>query len=312
MARPPSQRSGLEVDTKTGLIAAFGAFGLWGFFPLYFWPLHPIGADIIICHRLLWSLIFVGFYLGIVGRTQEVIDILVQPKRLFALAVSGAVILINWFLFVWAIEVGRVLEVSFGYFINPLVSILLGMLLLGERLNRWQTTAVMIAAVAVAAQAIALGALPWLSLVLAFSFGTYGYMRKKIPVRPIPALFIETTLTTPLAVAYLIWKASAGINVFPVFGDPIVTALLVGSGAITALTLILFATGARGLPLSTIGMLQYITPSLHFLIAVFIFVEPLDWFGLSTFALIWASLAIYTIDLVRRHQRGQEHASAAT
>ena len=291
-------------QARIGFTAAISAYVLWGIFPIYYKPLSVMSADVVVAHRAIWSLVFVGVFLVMVGRFREVRTILADPKHVLLLMVSGLVILVNWSIFVWAIEVGRVLEVSFGYFCNPLVSVVLGVVILHEQLTRWQQVSLAIAAAAVLIQGVVLGAFPWIALCLAFSFATYGYLRKMIPVRATPGFFVETMITAPLALAYIAWVASAGRLVFPTH-EPLLALLLIGTGAVTAAPLILFAMGARRLPLSTMGFLQYIAPSLHFVFAVFVFGEALSMLTLLTFVLIWVSLAIFTIDLVRRHGKAQ-------
>lgn len=285
-------------EELTGYFYAVGSYFLWGFLPIYFLFLHSVPADQLVAQRIVWSVVTVGLVFAVAGRMKEVRAVFAQPRILIRLALSACVIAGNWLVFVWAIEVNRVLEISFGYFINPLVSVALGTVLLGEKLSVMQRYAVLIALVAIALQAWGLGAFPWISLMLAFSFGFYGFLRKTVDVGAAPGLLAETVILMPLALAYLVWHETQGTLAL---GDTTLTTVLVAvSGLATAIPLILFASGVRRLPLSTIGILQYLAPSIQFLLALTVFGEPLDWMRFASFALIWLSLAVFTRDLVRK------------
>lgn len=296
-ARTPEQ-----AEFRLGMMAGLSAYLLWGFLPIYYIMTDAVPALVVVAHRVIWSVGFVGLYLALVGRMGEVRAILADRSLLSRLFVSACVISLNWLTFIWAIDVGRVLEVSFGYFINPLVSIVIGMVFLGERLNRTQGAAVGLTVVAIGIQAIALGALPWVSLALAFSFAAYGYLRKTIPVGATPGLLTETLLVGPFFLGLLIYLGTRGENVLP-SDDPGLFVALIGTGAVTALPLILFATGARRLPLSVMGFMQYLAPSIHFILAISLWNEPLSQAKLASFVLIWISLAIFSIDMLRRGRR---------
>ncbi len=231
-------------------------------------------------------------------RFDEVMEVFRDRKRVMRLTLSAAILAGNWLIFILAVEHSRVLEVSFGYFINPLVSVGLGTILLGERLSRGQMLAVAIASVAIAIQAWGLGSFPWISLALAFTFGIYGFLRKKVVVGAAPGLFVEAAVLLPLALAYLGWNGLQGTLTFG--GDALGAVLVAGTGVVTAVPLILFARGVSFLPLTTIGILQYFAPSLHFILAIVVFDEPLDPMRLASFALIWVSLVVFTRDLLRR------------
>jgi len=287
---------------RAAAAAAALAYFIWGVVPLYFKWLAVVPAAEIIAHRILWSVPFIGLLLLAARRLGVLAGYLRQPRLLAVLAASMALLTVNWLVFVWAVNADRVLETSLGYFINPLVSILIGFLLLGERLRFWQRVAVALAAVGVANQVWQIGALPWVSLVLAVTFALYGLLRKRAPVDALNGLLIETLIATPLAAGYLFWAAAQGPLAFGARGTG-TDVLLALSGPVTAVPLMLFAFGARRLRLATMGFLQYIAPTLNFLMAVFVFREPLGCGQLLTFVLIWAGLAVYTADALRNGQR---------
>lgn len=275
-----------SAEFRQGLMFGLVAYGLWGFFPAYYKLTDTVAPDIVVSHRVLWSVLFVGLFLYVRGRWAEVREVFRQPKVLMGLSASASFIAVNWLVFVWAISNSQVLDVSLGYFINPLVSIMVGLVVLNERLSPGQAGAVILAALAVILQAVLAGGLPWVSLVLAFSFAGYGYVRKVTPVKATPGLFVETLLLFPIAVVYLLLNLSWGVDAL-VLNDLPVLAALAGTGIVTALPLICFSAAARRLPLFMIGLMQYIAPSLHFLMAVYVWGEPLDQTKLMTFAIIW-------------------------
>jgi len=287
---------------RAGGFAALGAYGAWGLFPLMFRLLDGVSPPIIVAHRVLWSLVVVGAILRVQGRLGEVADALRDRRTLTIIALSAALLAVNWLVFIWAVEAERVLDVSLGYFINPLVNVALGMVFLGEKQNRMQWGAIGIAIVAIVVQSVALNGFPWVSITLALSFGTYGYLRKTVSVGSAPGLFIETLLMLPLALAYLgfvILTSGWGPH-----ADPAKLSYLVMTGPATAAALLLFAFAARNLRLTTLGMFQYITPSMHFAIAIWVFGEPLNGVQLFSFVLIWLSLAIYSLDSLKNRQNG--------
>ncbi|MCV0427830.1 MAG: EamA family transporter RarD [Roseibium sp.] len=294
-----------NAEFREGVLYGLAAYGMWGFFPAYYKLTDTVPADLVVSHRVLWSVLFVGLFLYVRGRWREVVDVFHQPKVLLGLTASAAFIAVNWLVFVWAIAQGQVLEVSLGYFINPLVSILVGLLVLHERLSLGQGIAVAIAAFAVVLQAVLAGGLPWISLTLAFSFAGYGYVRKVTPVNATPGMFVETVLLLPLALGYLLLSLAWGVDAF-ILNDPSVFLALVGTGIVTALPLVCFSAAARKLPLFMIGLMQYIAPSMHFLMAVYIWDEPLDQAKLLTFAMIWGALVIFTFDSWKRYSRARQ------
>ncbi len=287
-------------DTRRGIFAALGAFTIWGLAPLYFKAVGTVPADEIVAHRVLWSLVFLAALVGFMRQGPALRNALGNRRLLGTLLITALLTGSNWLVFVWAVTHDRVLEASLGYFINPLLSVLLGRLFLGERLRPLQKLAVAIAACGVAWRVAAVGSVPWIALFLALTFGIYGLLRKRTPVDAIVGLCVETLLVLPLAVLWLLWLVSAGELHF---GRDLQTDLLLPlAGVLTATPLMLFAFGARRLPLATVGFLQYLAPSLNFLLAIFVFHEAFDTARLAGFVIIWCALALYTADLLRANR----------
>ena len=287
---------------ESGLAAGVSAYLLWGFLPLLFNLLHHVGAPTLVADRTIWSLLFVGVIMMFGGRTAEVRAILRDPVAVGRMAIAALVLAANWLIYVYAVESGQVLEASFGYFINPLVNVAMGVVLLGERLNRWQSVSVVIAVIAIAIQAVGLGGVPYIALSLAVSFALYGYLRKTAKASSLPGLFIETLVLSPIALLYLLFTFVSQGNIGP-HADPYSLFLLMLTGPATAVPLLLFAFAVQRLRLTTIGMLQYIAPSIQFVLAILVFGEHLNAVRLGSFALIWLSLAVYTTDSVVRRRR---------
>ncbi len=295
---------------SSGAVLAFGAFLCWGLFPLYFKQVAAVPAVEMLANRVVWSLVFVTFLLTVIRGWPAVLAVFPNRRLMAILTLSAVVISINWGVFIWAIANNRILEASLGYYINPLVSVVLGVAVLRERLRPAQWAAVGLAATGVAYQVVGLGVFPWVALTLAFSFGFYGLIRKTAAVDAFSGLFIETLILGPLALAYLAWLAAAGQVAFG-RGDWQLDAWIAASGVITALPLILFVAGAKRIRLSTLGLLQYVVPTGHFVLAVFVYGEPFTSGTLVTFACIWAALAVYSFDTARRGMRRPPRARPA-
>lgn len=301
---PAAPAAGDPHTVRNGMLATLSAFVIWGLAPLYFRTLGSVPPFEIVAHRVLWSAIFLAAllaFLPFTGGFARVRGVWQQPRLLALLALTSLLTSSNWLVFIWSIDAGRLLEASLGYFINPLVSVALGALFLGERLRPLQAVAVAIACAGVAWRVWQVGSLPWIPLFLAGTFGLYGLLRKRAPVDAVSGLFVETLLVAPLALAWLAWLHHQGHLAFG--GGGVTDWLLPLTGVITAVPLMMFAVGARRLPLATVGFLQYIAPSLNFLVAVVIFREPLDTTQLVGFALIWLALAVYSADLIRSARR---------
>lgn len=282
---------------RDGIVAALSAYVIWGLVPIFFKQLSSVPALEIIAHRVVWSLLLVGGFLAARGALAPVWRHATHPQTLAHAALAAALVMSNWLIFVWAVNAGRILETSLGYFITPLVSIVLGVVVLHERLRPRQWAAVSLAVVGVTLETWRLGNLPWVSLGLAATFGSYGLLRKQLPVDAAGGLFLETACAAPFALIYLLWLGSSGS-----FGQQQATtdALLIASGAVTAIPLLLFAIGARRLPMATMGFLQYSAPSISFLVALLFYGEPMNATRLLAFAAIWAGLALYTADMLLR------------
>ncbi|WP_370229499.1 EamA family transporter RarD [Marinobacter nauticus] len=279
-------------DTTKGVVYGLGAYTLWGSFPLYFALFKGIPSWEVLIHRVIWSCLFLALVISILKRWPPVVAALRQPRRLGYVLGCAVFIALNWGIYIYAVETRHVLQASLGYFLTPLVNVAMGLLILGERISRLQAAAVGLAAVAILYQLLLLGELPWITLVLAFSFGTYGLMRKKVELDGLSGLFVETLLLLPLGLLTLARLSSQGLSHF---SDSTYSALLLASsGAVTAIPLLAFAGAARRLKLSTVGFLMYINPTIQFLIALYIFHEPLSTAKLVSFVMIWVALAIYS------------------
>ncbi|HVF16807.1 MAG TPA: EamA family transporter RarD [Steroidobacteraceae bacterium] len=285
-----------------GLAAAATAFFIWGLLPLYLKMLQAVPVLQITAHRLVWGCVLALIWLAIRGELSHVRTALFDARTGWRLCLSALLISVNWITYVYGIASGQVVETSLGYFINPLVNVLLGVLVLSERLNRVQWTAVAIAAAGVSYLTWSAGHLPWIALALAFSFGLYGLVRKLVKVDALAGFASETLVLLPLGIAYLVWCEFAGSGVIAGGGFSL-NALLVLGGPLTAIPLVLFAFGARRIPYSTVGLLQYIGPTIQLVLAVHVFHEPFTRTRMIGFSLIWTALAIYAADGVWRSRK---------
>ena len=300
-----------EKLSRSGLLYAFGAYGLWGLFPLYFLTLEPATPFEVVGYRILFSLIFCTFLIAVSRKWRQLVVILKQRKLMLTLGVAAVLIYINWQVFILAVLSNQIVESSLGYFINPIVTVVLGVLVLREKLRRMQWVAVGISFVAVIVLTVSYGAIPWISLTLAASFGLYGLIKKRtgVSVDAISGLTIETMWMTPVAIIQLMIVSNlVGLSFF---GYGLThTLLLASAGVVTAVPLIMFGAGARRLPLTAIGLIQYSTPVFSFLMAVFVLHEPMPpvrWVG---FFIIWVALIVLTTDMLR-HGKANRLARAA-
>ncbi|MEP4860670.1 MAG: EamA family transporter RarD [Alphaproteobacteria bacterium] len=287
-----------ENAAARGFAFALAAYLLWGLLPLYLKLVGHVPAVEVLAHRIVWSVPFAGVVLILLGRTGDVKAALRSPRTLAMAALTAALISVNWGVYVWAIAAERTVEASLGYYINPLVSVLMGAVFLKERLSRLQMIAIALATAAVALLTVRAGGLPWVSLVLAFSFAVYGFFRKTLPIGPSQGFFLEVMVLCVPALAYIAWLGVAAEGHF-VLPAPTDMVLLVGCGVVTAGPLMLYGFGAKLLRLSTIGIMQYIAPSMIFLLAVFVFGEPFGETRLLAFAMIWIALALYSWSMYR-------------
>jgi chloramphenicol-sensitive protein RarD len=298
-------------ERRLGVLSGLGAYSLWGLFPLYFPLLEPAGGLEIVAHRVLWSLVFVGLLLTVRRHWSQVRALVSDGRRLLVLTGAAVLIAVNWLVFVYGVNSGQVVETSLGYFINPLVSVLLGVVVFSERLRLLQWVAVGIAAVAVAVLTVDYGRPPWIALALAASFGLYGVMKKLVRVEAAPGLFVETALVAVPAAVVLAVLHSGGHGTFGNAG--VGNALLLAScGIATAIPLLLFAAAARRIPLSTIGLLQYLTPLMQLAIGVFVYDEPMPPARLAGFVIVWVALAVFTADSLRHARAGSRRPALGT
>lgn len=278
--------------SATGALAAVFAFLVWGLFPLYWKALKSVSAGELLCHRIVWSAAFVALAISLSRRWAEVRAILADRRSTRLLLLSSLCISGNWFLYIWAVNAGHVVECSLGYYINPLVNALLGVVFLKDRLRPMQIGAILLAAAGVSVSVSGYGGFPWISLALALSFGFYGLLRKIVAVESLPGLFFETALLTLPGAAYVAYLEVTGAAAFA-HTDVSVNAMLVGAGLVTALPLVLFAFAARRISLPALGVAQYVAPTCMFLLGVFLYDEPLGATGIATFVLIWAGIVLY-------------------
>ncbi|MFE0138644.1 EamA family transporter RarD [Streptomyces sp. NPDC059037] len=297
-------------EARIGLLNGFAAYGMWGLVPL-FWPLlKPSGAGEILAHRMAWSLVVVGIALLFVRRWAWAGELIRQPRKLGLVTIAAAVITVNWGVYIWAVNSGHVVEASLGYFINPLVTIAMGVLLLGERLRPVQWAAVGVGLAAVLVLAIGAGQPPWISLCLAFSFATYGLVKKKVGLGGLESLAAETAIQFLPAVGFLLWLASRGDATFGAEGVGH-AALLAATGVVTAAPLVCFGAAAIRVPLSTLGLLQYLAPVFQFLLGILYFHEAMPAERWAGFGLVWLALTLLTWDALRSARRNAVRLAAA-
>jgi chloramphenicol-sensitive protein RarD len=299
------KNSRLSRESRSGLIAGVAAFATWGLIPVYWKLLSNLPALEILAHRFVWTTVFLIGLLSFQQRWPEVREATRSRRALLYCFTSGLAISVNWLFFIWAVNVGRVIETSLGYFMTPLVNVLFGSLFLRERLTRWQLVSALLALAGVLNLTLGYGKFPWLAITLCISFGLYGLLRKKSGVRPIPGLFLETALLTPLAAGYLIYCLRDGHSTLSSASWSFVL-LLVSTGIVTGLPLVWFGHAARHLRLTTVGFLQYLAPSCSFFLGVFLYHEPFTRAHLVTFIFIWVALVIFTAEAIWRWRAGRE------
>jgi chloramphenicol-sensitive protein RarD len=283
-------------SSKRGILYGIAAYGAWGLFPLYFKAVAAVAPVEVLAHRAVWSFLVLAVLIAALGRWTELWRELRSRRLLLMLAFSTLLIAFNWLVFIYSVASGQVLQSSLGYFINPLVNVLLGVAVLRERLRPWQVVSVLLALAGVAVMAGFAGHAPWIALTLAVTFALYGLMRKVMPVDGLVSLTVETLAMMPAALAYLGYLAATGQGEH---NDPRLLGLLALSGPVTTVPLLFFGAAARRLRLSTMGILQYLSPTLQFLLAVIVFREPFATAQIVTFACIWAGIAVYTADSFR-------------
>lgn len=289
-------------ESRSGLAMGAGAYLCWGLFPLY-WPLlDPAGSLEALAHRIVWSLVFVGLLLTVTHRWYAFRAIWSDRRRIGFLALASVVIAVNWGAFIYGVTHDKVIETSLGYFINPLVTVLMGVVFLGERLRRLQWVALSIATLAVVGLTIEYGRPPWVALVLAFSFGSYGLAKKKAGAGAVESLTFETLVLAPIALGYILFLTASGDAEFGTNGS-VHVALLVSTGIVTAIPLICFGAAATRVSLTTLGLLQYLAPTLQFALGVLLFHEPMPTMRWIGFGLVWVALVIFTAESINHRRR---------
>ncbi len=291
-------------EVRTGAFFALAAYIIWGIIPIYFKAISSLDPLDVICHRIVWSILFLALLLSLQKKWHTAQEIFSCKRTVCILLFTSLLIVSNWLIFIWAVNNNHILEVSLGYYINPLVNVLLGMLFLRERLTPLQWIAVALATTGVMIQLVRFGSLPWVALSLAFSFGFYGLLRKKTRIDSVTGLFFETILLLPFALLYLAIFSPQG---FPAMAanTPAINGLLIGVGVVTTIPLLFFTAAAGRLRLSTLGFFQYIEPSLVFFIALGMYNEPFTIDSGITFIFIWGALAFFSVDALRRNRRAQ-------
>ncbi|MCJ8309746.1 MAG: EamA family transporter RarD [Rhizobiaceae bacterium] len=284
--------------SREGFLYAFFAYTLWGFLPFYFKAVEHIPAVEMVAHRVIWSVPVALVVIGAQRRLGELISLFRNGRIVLMMSITALLVSLNWGVYIWSIAINKASEAALGYYINPLITVFLGFALLGEKMTRLQALAVGIAVAAVLIRTVGGGVFPWIALTLAFSFAAYGYLRKTVDVGPTQGFLVEVVLLSPLAIAYLVWLIYTGDNHFTMttWTGP----YLMFAGLATAVPLILYAFGAKLLPLQTLGLMQYIAPSLIFLVSFLAFGEELDFWQGVTFVMIWSALIIYTWSLFKQ------------
>ncbi len=285
-------------QSRAGIFYTLSAFMLWGIMPLFMKAVSHVTTLEVLASRIIWSIPVALVFLLIVGRTSDIVRVLFSPSKLAAVAVSAIVISINWGLYVWAIAVERTIEAALGYYINPLFSIALGMVFLGEKLGRLQIFALALAILAVSILTYNAGAFPWVAIILAAAFAIYGLIKKTVDIGPTQGFMLEVLLLSVIAIPYVFYLGFSGSSYFGRTATD--TLLLLACGPVTAVPLILFAYGTKRLRLATVGIMQYIIPTMILLIGVFIFNEPFDRWQFFSFLLIWTAIVLYTWSGIRQ------------
>jgi chloramphenicol-sensitive protein RarD len=300
----------MQGEAGKGTLAMIGACTVWGLSPLFYAMLTHVPAAEVMAHRILWSLVFFLAILAMQARLPEMAAALRRWRVLRIILLSAAMISVNWFLFILSIQIGRAVEASLGYYIFPLVAVLLGRFVFAERLDRLQWTAVTLAALAVALLTWGLGVAPWISLILASTFGIYGILKKRLDLGPVISVCCEVAVVAPFAAAFVLWLAATGQGAMG--GDWIDGALLIASGPVTAVPLILFSYAARRITMGAMGVLQYVNPTLQFLVAVLVLAGPFGPWHAAAFALIWMAVGLYSASALRRDRASRRAARASS
>ncbi len=287
---------------RKGVLAGIGAYTLWGLFPIYWRLLEQVPAIEILAHRIVWAFGFVALLLIVKRDWHWTKEVLHNRRTLLIYTLAAVLLSINWFTYIWAVNAGYVVEASLGYFINPLVNFMLGVIFFGEKLRGGQVAAVLLAVLGVVYLTVSYGSLPWIALVLAFSFGAYGLIKKTASLESMHGFSLETAVLFLPALAFLFYRGANGVGAF-MHQDASTTLLLILAGPVTSIPLLLFGFAARTIPLSMLGFIQYITPTLQFILGVFVYNEPFPLSRMVGFCMIWLALILYSIEGVRFNRR---------
>jgi len=294
-----------QTALRGGIISAVSAYTMWGIAPLYFKLIQHIGADEILVHRVVWSTLLLLLVVLFSNKWRSFVQIISQPKVVLRLTISATFLGVNWFMFIWAVNNDHLLDASLGYYINPLLSVALGVIFLGERLRPWQIFAVVLALIGVVIQLVIAGSLPIISLALAGTFGIYGLLRKKMPVDSFVGLLVESLMMLPIAIIYwLLFLETTTSNILANAWS--LNTILICAGIVTTAPLLCFTAAAKRMTLSALGFFQYIGPSIMFVLATFYYQEPLYFAKLVTFACIWTALAVFSFDSIKARRRHQK------
>jgi len=292
---------------KRGFASAIGAYFLWGILPIYWKLVSQVPAQEILAHRIFWSLLFMLVVVLVMNRKkqlyEEINQLIYAPTKLLALVMGAIFITLNWFIYIWAVNDNRVIETSLGYYINPLFSVFLGILFLKERLSFWQIISVTLAASGVLYMTMNFGSVPWVAIILAVSFGLYGLCKKMAALSPITSITLETLIIAPFAFSYLLYLDYYGIGNFG--SSSLTSVFLVGSGIVTAVPLLLFASGANQLSLTLLGFIQYLSPTIALLLGIFLYHEPFTEVHYVSFAFIWISLVVFSLSRTELFQKSE-------
>ncbi|AJA46906.1 hypothetical protein CPAST_c08060 [Clostridium pasteurianum DSM 525 = ATCC 6013] len=280
-----------------GVIYAVASYGLWGILPLYWKLVDSVFPIEILANRIVWAFVFTIIIIAVTKQWHELKAIVRNKKQMFYIFMASILITINWGLYIWAVNSNRILDASLGYYINPLLAVVLGMLIFKEKLNWWTGSALIIATIGVIIKTLQYGKIPWISLALAVSFGLYSAIKKSVKANSIVGMTLETAIVTPIAAAYIVSRHVNGIGAFETKGT-LVILLLIGAGVATAVPLLLFASGARRLPLSLLGFTQYISPTISLIIGIFVYHESFTVVDMIGFCFIWAALAMYSFSQI--------------
>lgn len=290
--------------SRQGVLFAIAAYTMWGVAPIYFKLLQQVPALEILAHRIIWSFVLVLLLIFGLRRWQRIKPVVTNKKQMLRLTIATFLLGGNWFLFIWAINNNHILDASLGYYINPLLNVAIGMAVFAERMRRIQLVAIALAVIGVLIQVVSFGSVPWVALALACSFATYGAIRKRLPVDSITGLWLETTILLPFMLIYVFWFANSGASAMTSNSWQL-NFLLIAAGIVTTAPLLCFTAAAQRIRYATLGFFQYIGPSLMFILAVWVYDEPLATDKLVTFAIIWAALALYSLDTLFHQQRSK-------